>query len=183
MNRNTLIVIPLLLAISGIGNAADSPHNVSIVSLFGGIENTSVINELNDIDTFHYTLAYSYRLNNNLALSIGYVRGDSSSVISIVDFFTDSSLDYSAFLMGAKLQSFITKRNAFFARLNIALYDYDIVDSGQVVDSEDGTDFTNTIGWSYLFDTGLDISLSYEQFRMGSDITIEGLGFGVSYHF
>lgn len=165
--------------------AEESPHVIGAQFDFSAIdtENNDNTRELNDITTAHYTLSYQYHINEYFAFGAGYLNGDSNSFTSIVDIFTDSKLDYSAFTLSVKAQYLFSKRNSFYVQLNALQYDFDIIDDSKSVFSDDGSDFGYSIGWKHQYDMGLGLKVGYDVINLGSDINISGVSVEASYRF
>ena len=164
--------------------AQDNPHVIGLQADFGELstkanENTE---KLDDISTTHYTLSYQYSLNENFSVGAGYLTGDSSSFIAIFDF-NDSELEYSAFMISAKAQLPISKRNSLYVQLNALQYDYDILDDDKTIFNDDGSDFGYSFGWKYQWDMGLGLKVGYDVINLGSDIKLNGISIETSYRF
>ncbi len=165
--------------------AQESPHVVGIQVDFSAIdtENNDNTRELNDVTTAHYTLSYQYNINEYFAVGAGYLNGDSKSFTSLVDIFTDSELDYNAFMLSAKAQYPLSKRNSFYVQINALQYDYDIIDDNETIFSDDGSDFGFSAGWKHQYDMGIGLKIGYDVVNLGSNITINGISAEVSYRF
>ncbi len=165
--------------------AQESPHVVGIQVDFSAIdtENNDNTRELNDVTTAHYTLSYQYNINEYFAVGAGYLNGDSNSFTSIADIFTDSELDYNAFMLSAKAQYPISKRNSFYVQINALQYNYDIIDDNETIFSDDGSDFGFSAGWKHQYDMGIGLKIGYDVVNLGSNITINGISAEVSYRF
>lgn len=164
--------------------AQDNPHVIGLQADFGELSTKANKNteKLDDISTTHYTLSYQYSLNENFSVGAGYLTGDSSSFIAIFDF-NDSELEYSAFMLSAKAQYPISKRNSLYLQLNALQYDYDILDKDKTVFNDDGSDFGYSFGWKYQWDMGLGLKVGYDVINLGSDIKLNGISIETSYRF
>jgi hypothetical protein len=47
--------------------------------------------------------------------------------------------------------------------------------------SDDGYDFSFTLGWKYEFENGLGFNAGYEMLNLGKYIDIQGFDMGLSY--
>lgn len=162
-----------------------TPHIIGIQTSVGAIDTKENENtqKLNDITSFHYNISYQYQFNDYFSAGIGYLNGDSEAFTSIVDVFTDSELEYTAFMLSARAQYPFTKRNSIYLQLNSLQYDYDIIDDNKTEFSHDGSDFGFDIGWKHQYDMGLGLKLGYEILNLGSFIKIKSINAELSYRF
>ena len=177
------IVTTLLL--SAALQANEKPHSFGLEIHNGTIDadRSGATTQLNDTDSTHLMLRYDYNFNKEFSLGLGYLDGDSSNFNSFFNLFTDSRLEYDALLVNAKYQFVLSKRNRLFVQASAIQYNYDIIDNNSVVSSNEDTDFGLAIGWAMKFDKGLGLGVGYNYLRLGSDIKIKTVNFGISYSF
>jgi hypothetical protein len=78
--------------------------------------------------------SYQYKIAEHISIGRGYLEGDSSKVDGIIiDVFTDSKIDYGAFLSSTAVNIPISKRIFLYLKVNALQYDYDIIDDNEVV--------------------------------------------------
>lgn len=160
-------------------------HIIGIQADIGAIDvsNNENTKELKDITSFHYSLSYQYQFNDYFSAGISYLDGDSESFTSIVDAFTDSELEYSAYMFSAIAQYPLPNNNSIYLKVSTLQYDFDIKDDNEVEYSHDGSDIAYGIGWKHQFGHGLGVQLGYEIINLGKDIKISSVNAGLSYHF
>jgi len=181
-----LRIIVLSFFISTIALAEESPHSIGVEYSYSRINNGSdeKVSDLNDLITSHYATSYEYEVTEYFSVGLGYLKGDSSNAEGlIVDLFTDSKIDYRAFMISAAVNHPISKRNSLYLKVNVHQYDYDIVDDNTVVYNKSGSDFSYSFGWMYEFNNGLAIKAGYEILNMGDHIDIKGFNTGINYRF
>ncbi|NQZ20863.1 MAG: porin family protein [Colwellia sp.] len=181
-----LRIIFLSFFISSVAIADESIHKIGLEYSYSEISNGSdkKTSELNDLITSHYAYSYQYKVSEHFSMGLGYVKGDSSNADGIlIDIFTDSKIDYSALLISAAVNYPLSKRNSLYVKVNVLQYDYDIVDDNAVIYSQDGNDFSFSLGWMFEFHNGFSIKAGYETLNLGEHITIKGFNTGISYRF
>lgn len=184
--KNVLSIGAILIALASTSlYAKEDSHIVGFQADIGAIDTKDNENtrELNDITSFHYNLSYQYQFNEYFAAGFGYLNGDSESFTTIVDVFTDSELEYSAFMLSARASYPISQRNSLYLQVNALQYDYDIIDDSKTVFSDDGSDFGFGIGWKHQYDMGLGLKVGYDIINLGSDIKINSINAEISYRF
>ena len=70
----------------------------------------------------------------------------------------------------------LSVRNNLYARLSGLSYAHDLTFEET---ARDGTGAAAAAGWAMRFDSGIGIEASYEYLRLGSDISIGTLSFGI----
>jgi long-subunit fatty acid transport protein len=181
-----LRIFILSFFISSIALANENPHTIALEYSYSSITNGSdtETSDLNDLMTTHYSYAYQYKLAEHFSIGLGYLKGDSSNTDGVlVDIFTDSSIDYSAIMLSAKVNYPVSKRNYLYLSVDALKYDYDILDDNEIKYSEKDNDFGFSLGWGYKFDNGIGISAGYEVVNLGKHIRINGVSSGINYRF
>ena len=167
--------------------AEESRHRLEARGVLGTIdaskEQGSSTEELNDLSTGHIGIAYNYKLNKTFSLGVEKLSGDSEVFVEISDLFTDSKLDYDLVNIVGLAEFAISERNEVYGKLIASQYDYDVLDDGQIVGSNDGSSVGFGIGWRYTFDLGVGVSMGYEAISLGDDVDIRGISWALSYQF
>lgn len=178
-------ILTIALFFSTTTHAVDKPHSFGLEIHNGTIDavQTGPTSQLNDVDTLHFMLRYDYNLTPKFSLGLGYLNGDSSDYPSFFNLFTNSRLDYDAILLNARYQFILSKRNRFYVQASAVKYDYDIIDDNTVLTSNDDTDYGLAIGWAFKFDKGLGLGVGYNHLRLGSEIKLRTVNFGINYNF
>lgn len=177
--------IVIIFALSPALQANEKPHSFGLEIHNGTIDaaRTGATTQLNDTDSTHYMLRYDFNFTKEFSLGLGYLDGDSSNFNSFFNLFTDSRLEYDALLVNAKYQFILSKRNRLFIQASAIQYNYDIIDDNAVVSSDEDSDFGLAIGWAMKFNKGLGLGVGYNYLRMGSDIKVKTINFGINYSF
>ncbi len=181
-----LRILILSFFISSITLASENPHKVGLEYSYSDIDNSSAeeTSDLNDLFTSHYSYSYEYKIAEHISIGLGYLKGDSSDAeVIIIDLFTDSKIDYSAFMISAVVNFPLSARNSLYLKVNALQYDYDIIDDNAVMYNEDGSDLGFSFGWMYEFDNGIGMKAGYEVLNLGNNIDIRGFNTGISYRF
>jgi len=181
-----LRLIFLSFFMSSLVLANETLHTIGLEYSYSEISNDSSksTSDLDDVLTSHYKTSYQYEVTEQIFIGIGYLKGDSSHADGLlIDLFTDSKIDYNAFLISAAVNYPISKRNNLYLKVNALQYDYDVIDDKKVVYNDDGNDFGFSFGWMYNFDNGIGIKAGYETLSLGSHIDIKGFNTGISYRF
>jgi len=181
-----LRLIILSFFMSSLVLANETPHAIGFEYSYSEINNnfSKLTSDLDDLLTSHYITSYQYQVTERIFIGIGYLKGDSSHADGLlIDLFTNSKIDYSAFLVSAAVNYPISKRNYLYLKVNALQYDYDVIDYKKVVYNDDGNDFGFSFGWMYNFDHGIGIKAGYEALSLGTHIDIKGFNIGISYRF
>ncbi len=181
------LFLPFSLLFSFSAFAVESPHILEIRSSIGGVDSSNeegaTTEELNDISSGHLNYAYHYKIHENFFLGIEKSSGDTDFFIGVSDLFTDSKLDYDVINLVATGRVFVSQRNQLYAKMMSSHYDFEVMDDGEVVGSDDGSDFSYGVGWRYTWDFGLGTSFGFDSMSLGSDIRINSMSLGLHYEF
>ena len=180
-----IIIMSFFISSIALANE-ESPHEVGLEYSYANINkgSTEDTSDLNDVFTSHYSFSYQYKVAEHLSIGLGYLNGDSSNAEGIIiDFFTDSKIDYSVILISAEVDLPISERSSLYLKVNALKYDYDIIDDNEVVYNQGGSDFSYAFGWMYEFDNGFGIKAGFETLNLGKNIDIKGVNTGISYRF
>jgi len=181
-----LRIIVLSFFINTIALAEENLHSIGVEYSYSRINNGSdeKVSDLNDLITSHYASSYEYKVADYFSVGLSYLKGDSSNAKGIIiDIFTDSKIDYRAFMISAAINYPISEQNSLYLKVNAHQYDYDIVDDRAVVYNKSGNDFSYSFGWQYQFKNGLGIKAGYEILNLGEHIDIKGFNTGINYRF
>lgn len=178
-------ILAMMLFASTLVHATDKPHSFGLEIHNGTIDaaQSGTTNQLNDVDTVHFMLRYDYNFTPEFSLGLGYLAGDSSDYPSFFNLLTNSRLEYDALLLNARYQFLLSKRNRFYIQASAIQYDYDIIDDNAVLASKDDTDYGLSVGWAFKFNNGLGLGVGYNHLRLGSEIKLRTVNFGINYSF
>lgn len=184
MSRLLLLSVFLSFFMSSFANANETPFSVGIGTNVSYIYRDSYEDDydLYDLSTVHYSINSKFQVMKYLAVGIGYLKGDSDNVNVVLDLFTDTKIEYSAIVLFAELSYPISERNYLYAQVNINKFDYDIVNDGDLVFSDDGNKLGYSLGWMYKFDSDIGMKAGYERLDLDG-IEMHGLTMGVNYNF
>ncbi|MBD1389363.1 outer membrane beta-barrel protein [Neiella sp. HB171785] len=187
MNR---LVFGLGIACLPFATPSYAQHKVSASGYFASIDFEFDNRDLeervsSDEGSVHYTIRYHYDLSDTWAVGIGYLRGTSDTIENVFTALLgeDVEVEYKAIQLLAEARMPLSQRNFLFAEANLSRYDHDLLIEDETVTSSDGVGGGVGVGWEYRFDNGLGsrVSLSYD--RLGDEVQLWSMGFGLSYRF
>lgn len=166
--------------------AAEPSHQFEIQGEVGTVNHDDRGTDIDDEASAQGYLGYEYLFDDTYALGVDYLTGESSDLLFILpDLFKDDGhVEYAAWEVTGRATTWVSQRNALYAKLRLIQYEYDVVsDKGGTLFDGSGLGGGVSLGWRYQFDMGLGMGLSANYRNLGGDIELVSLGYNLSFRF
>ncbi|AJR05128.1 porin family protein [Photobacterium gaetbulicola] len=164
------------LAVTLLLSAAPASADLLGFSVGATVGGARVEYQGNDNTGVEYGINGAYHLNDIFSVHAGVVQG--SADVDAPNQRAKNEIDYTAFplTLRADLPLVI---GSVYGKLGTNYYDYDVDQSGQPRESDDGWGFAGGAGVVFTMLPFIDLSLNYEYRDMG-DVTNNSILFGIS---
>lgn len=141
---------------------------------------------------------YNYSFNNMFSIEAGINSGADADDWKCTDTKKDKytcakndkklfglgadELEYTNYIIAAKGQYALTKRNSVYGKVGAQFYDYEISNSDKILQSDDGMGLFLEAGWQYQWDNGLKMNAGVQSIKM-DDLKVAGSTIGLAYNF
>ncbi|GLR70317.1 outer membrane beta-barrel protein [Agaribacter marinus] len=175
----------------------NSPHSVGVQLSAGGADYKNKGDADDNVIGGAY-IYYNYQFADNYSVELGFSgltdvdnwkcdrNSDDEWVCTkkndkILNIEADK-LDYSAFVIAAKGNIALSKRNSLYGKLGANFYNYELTLQKTKVADDDGVGLFLEAGWEYRWDNGIGMNAGI-QYQDAGDLEISTSNIGISYRF